>query len=150
MECRAAGGGVRGSRSASTAVWSGSHGGWFQRLLSERPSAERCVEVPLTTEWVTIAPAPDRYVEVAAAAITREALRRALMPVINSISVTGVISLPGMMTGQILGGVPLAEVVKCQILVMFLRKNGTLRPCPLSTGIRLLLRNNHPSPPGCD
>jgi hypothetical protein len=43
------------------AVWSGSHGGWFQRLLSERPSAERCVEVPLTTEWVTIAPAPDRY-----------------------------------------------------------------------------------------
>jgi putative ABC transport system permease protein len=88
--------------------------------------------------------------EVAAAAITREALRRALMPVINSISVTGMVSLPGRMTGQILGGVPLAEVVKCQILVMFLQKNGTLRPCPLSTRIRLLLRNNHPSPPGCD
>jgi len=42
-----------------------------------------------------------------------------------------------MMTGQILGGVPLAEVVKYQILVMLLQKNGTLRPCPLSTGIRL-------------
>ena len=50
-----------GLRSASTAVWSGSDGGWFQRLLPERPSAEGCVEVPLTTEWVTIAPAPDRY-----------------------------------------------------------------------------------------
>jgi putative ABC transport system permease protein len=59
------------------------------------------------------------------------------MPVITSISVTGVVSLPGMMTGQILGGVPLAEVVKYQILVMLLQKNGTLRPCPLSTGIRL-------------
>ena len=47
------------------------------------------------------------------------------MPVINSMSVTGVVSLPGMMTGQILGGVPLAEAVKYQILVMFLQKNRT-------------------------
>ena len=47
------------------------------------------------------------------------------------------VSLPGIMTGQILGGVPLAEAVKYQILVMFLQKNGTLRPCPLSTGIRV-------------
>ena len=49
----------------------------------------------------------------------------ALMPVINSMSVTGVVSLPGIMTGQILVGVPLAEAVKYQILVMFLQKNGT-------------------------
>jgi len=28
------------------------------------------------------------------------------------------------MTGQILGGVPLAEAVKSQILVMFRQKNG--------------------------
>ena len=33
--------------------------------------------------------------EVAAAPVTREALRNALMPVINSMSVTGVVSLPG-------------------------------------------------------
>jgi len=33
--------------------------------------------------------------EVAAAPVTREALRSALMPVINSMSVTGVVSLPG-------------------------------------------------------
>src|SRR6516165_3339375 len=44
--------------------------------------------------------------EVAAAPVTREALRSALMPTINSVSATGVVSLPGMMTGQILGGVP--------------------------------------------
>jgi hypothetical protein len=31
----------------------------------------------------------------------------------------------GYMTGQILGGVPLAEAVKSQILVMFRQKNGT-------------------------
>ena len=38
--------------------------------------------------------------------VTRDALRSALMPTINSMAVTGVVSLPGMMTGQILGGVP--------------------------------------------
>ena len=50
--------------------------------------------------------------QVAAGPVTREALRSALMPVINSMSVTAVVSLPGMMTGQILGGVPPAEAVK--------------------------------------
>ena len=34
-------------------------------------------------------------------------------------------SLPGIMTGPILGGVPLAEAVKSQILVMSRQKNGT-------------------------
>jgi putative ABC transport system permease protein len=63
--------------------------------------------------------------QVAAAPVTREALRSALMPMINSMSVTGVVSLPGTMTGQILGGVPPAEAVKYQILVMFLIAGGT-------------------------
>jgi putative ABC transport system permease protein len=61
----------------------------------------------------------------AAAPVTREALRSALMPTINSMSATGVVSLPGMMTGQILGGAPPAEAVKYQILVMFLITGGT-------------------------
>src|SRR5436190_8832690 len=61
----------------------------------------------------------------AAAPATREALRSALMPTINSMAATGVVSLPGMMTGQILGGVPPAEAVKYQILVMFLIAGGT-------------------------
>ena len=61
----------------------------------------------------------------AAAPVTREALRSALMPTINSMAVTGVVSLPGMMTGQILGGVPPAEAVKYQILVMVLIAGGT-------------------------
>ena len=63
--------------------------------------------------------------QVAAAPVMREALRSALMPTINSMAATGVVSLPGMMTGQILGGVPPAEAVKYQILVMFLIAGGT-------------------------
>jgi putative ABC transport system permease protein len=54
--------------------------------------------------------------QVAAAPVMREALRSALMPTINSMAATGVVSLPGMMTGQILGGVPPSEAVKYQIL----------------------------------
>jgi putative ABC transport system permease protein len=61
----------------------------------------------------------------AVAPVTGQALRSALMPTINSMSATGVVSLPGMMTGQILGGVPPAEAVKYQILVMFLIAGGT-------------------------
>jgi putative ABC transport system permease protein len=47
------------------------------------------------------------------------------MPTINSMSATGLVSLPGMMTGQILSGVPPVEAVKYQILVMFLIAGGT-------------------------
>ena len=57
--------------------------------------------------------------------VMREALRRALLPIINSMSATGVVSLPGMMTGQILGGVAPAEAVRTQILIMFLIVGGT-------------------------
>jgi len=61
----------------------------------------------------------------AAGPVTRDALRSALMPTINSMSATGLVSLPGMMTGQILSGVPPVEAVKYQILVMFLIAGGT-------------------------
>jgi putative ABC transport system permease protein len=60
----------------------------------------------------------------AAAPVTRDALRSALMPTINSMSATGLVSLPGMMTGQILSGVPPVEAVKYQILFMFLIAGG--------------------------
>jgi putative ABC transport system permease protein len=57
--------------------------------------------------------------------VIRQALRSALMPIINSMSVTGIVALPGMMTGQILGGVTPAEAVRYQILIMFLIAGGT-------------------------
>ncbi|HJU17918.1 MAG TPA: iron export ABC transporter permease subunit FetB [Stellaceae bacterium] len=61
----------------------------------------------------------------AVAPVTRDALRSALMPTINSMAATGLVSLPGMMTGQILGGVSPVEAVKYQILIMFLIAGGT-------------------------
>ncbi|MGB7182725.1 MAG: iron export ABC transporter permease subunit FetB [Burkholderiaceae bacterium] len=51
---------------------------------------------------------------------TRRALRGGFTPIINAMAATGVVSLPGMMTGQILAGVDPREAVKYQLLVMFL------------------------------
>lgn len=55
----------------------------------------------------------------------RAALRSALMPIINSMAATGLVSLPGMMTGQILAGIDPIEAVKYQLLIMFLIAGGT-------------------------
>lgn len=57
--------------------------------------------------------------------VIRQALRSALLPIINSMSATGIVSLPGMMTGQILGGVAPEQAVRYQILIMFLIAGGT-------------------------
>lgn len=51
--------------------------------------------------------------------VRREAIRSGLMPIINAMAAAGIVSLPGMMTGQILAGSPPALAVKYQILVMF-------------------------------
>jgi putative ABC transport system permease protein len=55
----------------------------------------------------------------------QEAMRRGFMPLINSMAAAGVVSLPGMMTGQILAGVPPGEAVRYQLLIMFLIAGAT-------------------------
>jgi putative ABC transport system permease protein len=57
--------------------------------------------------------------------IRRESVRSGMIPIINAMAVAGVVSLPGMMTGQILAGNPPFEAVKYQILVMFMIGSGT-------------------------
>jgi len=57
--------------------------------------------------------------------VVRAALTSALMPIVNSMAATGLVALPGMMTGQILAGVAPEEAVKYQILIMFLIAGGT-------------------------
>ena len=57
--------------------------------------------------------------------IRRHSMRNGMIPSINAMAVAGIVSLPGMMTGQILAGAPPMEAVKYQILVMFLITAGT-------------------------
>jgi len=56
---------------------------------------------------------------------SRQALRTGFTPIINAMAATGVVSLPGMMTGQILSGVDPREAVKYQLLIMFLLGGST-------------------------
>lgn len=58
-------------------------------------------------------------------AVARDALLAGFTPILNAMAATGVISLPGMMTGQILSGVDPGEAVKYQLLVMFLIAGAT-------------------------
>ena len=57
--------------------------------------------------------------------IRRDAMRSGMMPSINAMAAAGIVSLPGMMTGQILAGSPPAVAVKYQILVMLIITVGT-------------------------
>ena len=64
-------------------------------------------------------------IRTAMSGIVREAVRTGLIPIINAMAAAGIVSLPGMMTGQILAGIPPVEAVKYQILIMFLIAGGT-------------------------
>ena len=57
--------------------------------------------------------------------IRKESMRAGMIPIINSMAAAGLVSLPGMMTGQILAGTSPVEAVKYQILIMFLITAGT-------------------------
>ena len=57
--------------------------------------------------------------------ITRDSVRVGMIPMINAMAAAGIVSLPGMMTGQILSGTDPVEAVKYQILIMFLITAGT-------------------------
>jgi len=47
------------------------------------------------------------------------------VPIINSMTIVGLVSLPGMMTGQLLAGADPAAAVKYQIMIMFVIAAGT-------------------------
>jgi putative ABC transport system permease protein len=55
----------------------------------------------------------------------QEALRTGMIPTINSMLVMGLVSLPGMMTGQILAGASPLDAVRYQIVIIFMIASGT-------------------------
>ncbi len=55
----------------------------------------------------------------------RQSMRSGLIPIVNAMSASGLVILPGMMTGQILAGIDPAQAIKYQILIMFLIAGAT-------------------------
>jgi putative ABC transport system permease protein len=60
----------------------------------------------------------------AAHAQVQEAIRTGMIPTINSMMVMGLVSLPGMMTGQILAGANPIDAVRYQIVIVFMIASG--------------------------
>ena len=63
--------------------------------------------------------------DLAISDIRRDSLRAGLIPIVNAMATAGIVSLPGMMTGQILAGSPPMEAAKYQLMIMFLVSAGT-------------------------
>ena len=75
----------------------------------------------------------------------RQALKTGMMPIINAMAATGLVALPGMMTGQILAGVDPIEATQYQVLIMFLIAGSTALGTFLAVlgGARLLTDERH-------
>jgi putative ABC transport system permease protein len=71
----------------------------------------------------------------------QEAVRTGLIPIMDSMMVVGIVSLPGMMTGQILTGASPLEAVKYQIVIMFLIASATVSVVLLN--YRRLFNSSH-------
>lgn len=55
----------------------------------------------------------------------RQAVRTGMIPILNSMMVVGIVSIPGTMTGQLLAGIEPLSAVEYQIVIMFLIASGT-------------------------
>lgn len=62
---------------------------------------------------------------LALAGVRRDALKGGIIPLINQMSAAGIITLPGMMTGQVLAGMSPLEAAKYQVFVLFLLAGAT-------------------------
>lgn len=67
--------------------------------------------------------------------IVREAIRTGMTPTINSLMVVGIVSLPGMMTGQILAGVDPQQAVRYQIIVALMIASTVAVGCLILVGL---------------
>jgi putative ABC transport system permease protein len=122
-----------------------------QGVLSLDRWYEPHVVIPLagmifSTSMNTLSLAAERYGSETGRGIRhiearRIALRTALIPMTNTLLAVGIVSFPGMMTGQILSGVSPLVAVRYQILVMSMLFGSA----GLSAACYLLLQRRHAS-----
>jgi putative ABC transport system permease protein len=82
----------------------------FERLFSSVRSESNVVE-----QWLALGASPRQ----ALATQERAAVRAAMIPAINGLLTVGLVSLPGMMTGQIVSGTDPIRAVRYQIVIMY-------------------------------
>ena len=57
--------------------------------------------------------------------LVQDAVRTGMIPIINAMAIVGIVSLPGMMTGQLLAGADPKDAVMYQIVVMYMLAAST-------------------------
>ncbi|ARW18176.1 ABC transporter permease [Komagataeibacter europaeus] len=67
--------------------------------------------------------------------LIRQAIRSALLPTLNQMAAAGIITMPGIMTGQILAGMSPLDASKYQILLMSLIVSGNMTGATLAAGL---------------
>ncbi|KAI0695372.1 UPF0014-domain-containing protein [Cytidiella melzeri] len=77
--------------------------------------------------------------------IATDALRLALTPNINQMSVLGIIAIPGMMTGAILGGSSVQQAARLQMVIMFMISSCTALSSIVTTifALSVVVDNEH-------
>lgn len=85
---------------------------WSEELEASRDEVEMLLSLG-ATRWE------------AARRPIQQAVRTGMIPTINTMMVVGLVSLPGMMTGQLLAGTAPVQAVMYQIVIMFLIGAGT-------------------------
>ncbi len=98
----------------------------WERLHSDVARSRREVEALLSfgaTPWEAVADS------------ARLAVRAGMLPTVNTLAVVGLVTLPGMMTGQILAGADPREAVRYQIVVMLMITAATALGCLLMVAL---------------
>lgn len=95
-----------------------------ERLVSTLNSSQLEIETHLSL-GATPQQAVSRY--------RKEAIKAGLIPTINTMMVVGVVTLPGIMTGQLLSGVNPIQAAAYQMLIMFMLAFATLVTTSLIT-----------------
>jgi putative ABC transport system permease protein len=95
-----------------------------ERLVSTLNSSQLEIETHLS-----LGATPQQAV----AQYRKEAIRAGLIPTLNTMMVVGIVTLPGIMTGQLLSGVEPLTAAATQILIMFMLAFATLITTALVT-----------------
>lgn len=83
----------------------------LDRCMAQLDEGSLAVETRLAfgaTRWEAVRP------------VVAESLRTGMIPILNAMSAVGLVTIPGMMTGQILGGTPPEQAARYQIVILFL------------------------------
>jgi putative ABC transport system permease protein len=105
---------------------------WFEGLKKERERVELFLYLGATPEE-------------SSAENFKSSVKSGMIPSINALMSVGVVSIPGMMTGQILAGTDPMIAIKYQIVIMLLLVGSTALSTVFALHIvrRLSFTNNH-------